>query len=71
MLKSRENTEICTLSETTFRLKAGAIHLHCGVLKRLWRQEFDNENGFGLGQLLGINTNDSHLTCNFRSVLRR
>jgi len=54
---SGKNTKVSTLVETAFGLETCAIHLHDGILERLWCPKFDNQNCFGPGQLFG----DAHL----------
>ena len=71
MSYSGKNTKISTLPETVCGLETSAIHVHGGILERLWCQKFDSQNCFGLIQLLGDNTNDAHLARHVRSVLRR
>jgi len=44
MLDGREDTEICTLTETTLRFKTWAIHLHGSVFERLRGSKFNNQN---------------------------
>jgi len=68
---SSKNTKVSTLAETAFGLETSAIHLHGGIFERLWRQNFDNQNRFGLGQLLGVNTNNAHFAHHIWSVMRR
>jgi len=65
------NAKDSTLTETEFGLETSAIHLYGGILERLWCQKFDNQNRFGLGQLLGVNTGEAHLTHHIWSVVRR
>ena len=60
-LYSGKNTKVSTLAETAFGLETSAIHLHGGIFERLWHQKIDHQNRVGLGQLLGVNTNDAHL----------
>jgi len=53
------------------RLGSRLVLLHGGIFERLWCQKFDDQNRFGLGQLLGVNTNDAHLAHHIWSVMRR
>ena len=71
MFYGGKNAKVSTLAETALGLENSKIHLHGGILERLWYQKFDNQNRFGLGQLLGVNTSDAHLTLHIWSVVRR
>jgi len=48
VFESCEDAQVRALSKPTFGLKTSAIHLHYSVFEGLWRQEFYNQNHFGL-----------------------
>jgi len=37
-----ENTKVGCLTKTACGFEAGAVHVHFGMLERLWRHIFDN-----------------------------